>query len=114
MRKTVIICDRCGKEIEGEPLKVLYVFIQREKMAPLLNLWDTFTAQKDTPELCEKCVDEIMKFAKTSKIKGRPSGKKVDEGKIRALHDAGRDIKWIAGDMNLEEEEVAKVLGGTA
>ena len=46
-----------------------------------------------------------------SAVDGHPKrAKRVDKGKVMALHEAGRSNRWIADDMGLHEGTVCRVL----
>ena len=46
-----------------------------------------------------------------SAVDGHPKrAKRVDKGKVMALHEAGRSNRWIADDMGLHEGTVCRVI----
>ena len=53
----------------------------------------------------DSCVED------RSAVDGHPKrAKRVDKGKVMALHEAGRSNRWIADDMGLHEGTVCRVL----
>ncbi len=68
MKKIVIICDRCGKEIEGYPMKLIAEYTQRvdEKVPDRKEMPDPIrkSIQEDCErDYCEDCMQEILDFA---------------------------------------------------
>ena len=53
----------------------------------------------------DSCVED------RSAVDGHPKrAKRVDKGKVMALHEAGRSNRWIADDMGLHEGTVCRVI----
>ncbi|MBR1856613.1 MAG: hypothetical protein IJ803_06025 [Oribacterium sp.] len=68
MKKIVIICDRCGKEIKGYPMKLIAEYTQRvdEKVPDRKGMPDAIrkSIQEDCErDYCEACMLEILDFA---------------------------------------------------
>ncbi len=68
MKKIVIICDRCGKEIKGYPMKLIAEYTQRvdEKVPDRKEMPDLIrkSIQEDCErDYCETCMQEILDFA---------------------------------------------------
>ena len=68
MKKIVIICDRCGKEIKGFPMKLIAEYTQRvdEKVPDRKEMPDLIrkSIQEDCErDYCETCMQEILDFA---------------------------------------------------
>ncbi len=68
MKKIVIICDRCGKEIKGYPLKLIAEYTKRvdEKVPDSKEMPDAIrkSIQEDCErDYCEACMQEILDFA---------------------------------------------------
>ena len=68
MKKILIICDRCGKEIKGFPMKLIAEYTQRvdEKVPDRKEMPDAIrkSIQEDCErDYCETCVQEILEFA---------------------------------------------------
>lgn len=69
MKKIVIICDRCGKEIKGYPMKLIAEYTQRvdEKVPDRKEMPDPIRKyiQEDCErDYCEDCMQEILDFAR--------------------------------------------------
>lgn len=98
MKKTVVLCDRCGKEIEGEFLEI--------------------TAYKGRDfDICEKCADEFLMpvtHREPASEEKKPEKKKEDQkpslpfdsGKAQALRDAGWSVRKVAAEMKVCEQTV--------
>lgn len=88
MKITMIKCDRCGRIIdEGKQYKLV---------AP----------DGSERDLCEKCSTEIfVSFPIEEKPKNKRQ-KRVDHGKIHALHEAGWKMRDIAMDVGCSEQTV--------
>ncbi|OON87619.1 hypothetical protein BXO88_02780 [Oribacterium sp. C9] len=67
MKKIVIICDRCGAEIKGYPMKLTADYVERadEKRVDQKISEGIKKALMDDCErdYCEKCMQEILEFA---------------------------------------------------
>lgn len=68
MKKIMIICDRCGKEIKGYPMKLIAEYTQRvdEKIPDRKEMPDLIrkSIQGDCErDYCEGCMQEILDFA---------------------------------------------------
>lgn len=124
MRKTTVVfyCDRCGKKIEGGHYRIkphYYDEEDKERMSDLL-------IESLDREFCETCVREIMTGTSQSAVpgkKGRPRKKpervieknkcqarRLDDGKIYALRNAGWD--WDKIKSELYTDESIEVLQG--
>lgn len=116
MKKITIYCDVCGKQITGKVYKVFIGAQDAEKVEDdpcfeqiesekdyCVNCVDSLTQLIDTfaqhPALDEKeepkPVEEKPKKQKTEKA-DKDKRKKVDAGKVWALHDAGWNTSSIA------------------
>ncbi len=66
MRVSKIMCDRCGAEIMRNPISILFNIADRETgnvmLGTVLPEWDGEILNYD---FCEKCTEEIMRFAKS-------------------------------------------------
>ncbi len=68
MKKILIICDRCGKEIKGYPMKLIAEYTERvdEKSPEKQVIPDALrkAIQEDCErDYCEECMLEIIDFA---------------------------------------------------
>lgn len=121
MRKTICVCDRCGKQIEGSLYGI--VINEYETLGDDLPTGTVKTpdAQK---ELCPDCMKALVSnlaafmdteakpHKRTTKKKkaAAPAATKIDRGKILALHNAEWTVKNIAGEMGCSEQTVYNVL----
>ncbi len=113
MKKWVITCDKCGKEIEGHPARMEVHETERDEVFPIKTLY-----QPDE-DYCVDCVTELIalidnfkpqKPAEGKVEKNTKKQKKIDVGKIWALHDAGWKLKEIALDADCSVSTVHNVL----
>lgn len=118
MRKIIYICDRCGKQIDTDPVKILATHYYYQDNATILPDDDEEGAM-----LCEDCwymVDQAvvaamqMKDVKPPKKevqKKEPANKvQLDLGKVAALHNAGWSITKIAEEFGCSAQTIANHL----
>lgn len=121
MREVIIKCDKCGEIINENPLKLRFVYEERNTSE--LELVRTIN---DHYELCEQCVasliDVVSEFMVSEEQKCEepepvpepepeesPVPKyrgKIDTGRLRALYEAGWAVKEIAGEFGVSEQTV--------
>ena len=120
MKRLVINCDKCGKEIEDNPARLKFYDTERDSICQRQCLY-----QPDE-DYCDDCVTELIALIDNFRPKKKPEGKvkeakkkavpkkrkKTDIGKIWALRDAGWKIKDIAIDAECSPGTVSKVLQG--
>ena len=65
MKVNKIMCDRCGKEITGNPIRIFPEVVDRESDTILIGTvksdWDGTMLNHD---YCDECIEKIMRFAK--------------------------------------------------
>ena len=116
MKRLVISCDKCGKEIVGKPARVTFFSTERESVSYDETLYDP------KQDYCTDCVTELIalidnfkptkeeeKVAKKAEAK-KPRKRKVDAGRIWALYDAGWKTKDIAIDAECTPQTVRNIL----
>lgn len=124
MRK--IICDCCGREITGNPMELCWSF--RDRLTGDIITQDSGTPamqkkleQMKNREYCEECVgmsiESLFRFQgdhdrmeKEQEEDSRPKRKKLDEGKVIALKEAGWSAKMIAEEFGCSLQAVYKLL----
>lgn len=92
MRKEIIICDKCGKEIDGD-------------------LWCCHSNSVDVDyfyDFCMECMDMFVKTDPEPKPKRQP--RKIDRGKVWALKDADWKVSAIAGEIGCSEATIYNIL----
>jgi hypothetical protein len=114
MRKVKYYCDRCGKEITGNVMRLTTCFIDPEA--------DEVIDQEFGAELCRECyeiVDEATMKAvrdkeekptpKPKKINNRPAPNKVDIDmpKVFALRKAGWSLDKIGEEFGVSGQTIA-------
>lgn len=62
MRKTIIVCDRCGTEITGFPIRVIAEKVDRETGDFQEEPFDS-DGHEDL-DFCESCATKILAFAR--------------------------------------------------
>lgn len=131
MKKTVYTCDRCKKEIAGDPVKICMEVVDRKN--------DGFTNSFPFPNIreydfCDSCGEyiagQIRRFCKKgapaitdqdggaavieTAAESKPSpgtaARRIDTGKVMALKTAGWTVKAIAEEMGCSEVTVYNVL----
>ncbi len=67
MKRVVITCDRCGKEIHGYPMKLSAEYVARTDEKPVVQAMPTGirrALERDCErDYCEECMQEILEFA---------------------------------------------------
>lgn len=104
MKKTIYICDRCGKEIkDGVWLKLIAGTASAE--------CDFIEECPGSPfDLCEKCEKELKAFLRPP-AKEKPEKKKqIDKAKIWNLHKHGWAADRIAIDSHISRDKVLAII----
>lgn len=107
MRKTVFICDRCGKVIENNVVSVAI------GVGPAEGDMFDFDEMGAGADLCQDCYEDLKQFLK-SKPTSEPQAKPrraanridLDLGKMVALRNAGWSIAKIADEFRVSEQTV--------
>ena len=131
MRKITIICDRCGKQIDKEAYRLLNCVID---MTTGDNSNDIrgFNLGAGTLDFCTECIAEVdkeiyMTYSRVKPIKklveekkaevtqssGNSVGRKfkpLDDGKIKALREAGWSYDKIAEEMGCSPQTISNRL----
>ncbi len=120
----VIVCDRCGAEITGDPVKIYFQMVDRITGE---NEQNNFVHEElDCIDLCGACADRIAEGIRKSckpPVKSadqscdvasppppRTGVNRIDAGKVMALRTAGWNVKMIAEEMRCSEATVYNVL----
>lgn len=109
MKKTIYICNRCKKEINDQGTRIFR------------DIFDTATGEalgtagppEDDMHLCLPCTREIMEeiLSTEGAQEGQPKKRrKLDAGKVMALHRAGWSNESIAQEMRATERQVYQCL----
>lgn len=65
MKVNKIMCDRCGKEITGNPIRIFPEVVDRESDTILVGMVKAdWNGEMLNYDYCEECTEKIMKFAK--------------------------------------------------
>lgn len=110
MRKIIYYCDRCGKEIEENPLSFEAV-LQRTESGTVEDI-------DGVSDICESCANDLMerirKMILSAEVKEKPKkeAKKqtVDSGKVVALAKAKWSVAKIADEMRCSQQTVRNIL----
>ncbi len=120
----IITCDRCGATLpEPEYENAGYVSLQWRGIRTSELTENPF----EDWDLCEDCFNEIEKYIKIKPIKikqeekfqkivesvdagKKPKEKKVDQGTVGALYDAGWTVRAIAKEVKCSDERVRQIL----
>lgn len=100
MRKIIIVCDRCKKEIE----KIYQINVENVDADGFvqINAADKFGI--NGKDLCEKCVEEIAEFVKVA-----PVQQKIDKEKAVKMRQNGKTNSEIAEVMGVTPSSVAQL-----
>lgn len=106
MRKTVFVCDRCGKVIENNVVSVAIGVCPAEG--------DMFEFdESDGADLCQDCYEDLKQFLKskpTPEPQAKPHRKgprlELDLGKMAALRNAGWSYDKIADELHVSQGTV--------
>lgn len=136
MKKILYICDRCKREIEKNPVKLIAKEVDRESEDYLYG--DPYPELK-LLDLCKNCGDSIVGLIKRHCARGVPAtvnqdfekaveeavqdflekdppptekskARKIDQGKVMALHKAGWTAAKIADEMQCSVQAVYNIL----
>ena len=104
MLKTVYVCDKCKKEVEGSWLVVAEGL--RHNMEEPADVTDRM-------DLCGDCAGDWAKM-KASWLADKPRGKTgrklLDREKIMSLHAAGWSLEKIADEMNCMPDTIRTII----
>lgn len=104
MKKTTIICDRCGKEITNGKVYQLATFISDPGKS-----WD-LGDEVDTESGADLCADcyKIVDDAVAAAMKPKPVANKIelDMGYVHALKDPGWLFSEIAKEIGVSERTI--------
>lgn len=122
MKKLTIYCDVCGKQITG---KVYKVFIGAQD-ADKIEDDPCYEEVEQENDFCEGCIESVAQLIATftskpaldeteepkpvEEPKEKKPRKKVDSGKIWALHDAGWNTSSIAMEAQCSTQTVRNIL----
>lgn len=62
MRKTIILCDKCGKEIEKNPARLVIEHVDRSTGETVDDTYKDENTPKE--EYCEECIKSMLRFMK--------------------------------------------------
>jgi len=117
MRQIKIICDSCKKEITNDPTKIITEVVDRVS-------GEKVTMSNPNPELNDKdfhlacAIKLIRSMLKQPDLPTIPpekksickTNKKIDAGKVLALHKAGWSVKDIASELSCSDQTVYNAL----
>jgi hypothetical protein len=126
MRKTIYVCNECGEEIHGNVGRIIPgIFDKNEE----LNPEDEKFPENDDVHFCVRCLrtvmDRITHAQGTHEDTEETTGagaeeepkeekpvrrRKLDGGKIMALHRAGWSDEKIADEMHATEKQIYKCI----
>lgn len=129
MKKVIYICDKCGREIEGNPYRVAVDELPVETVG-----CPRHCPEMDGMHFCRDCVDTLVDLIRchlkpntenedpelesTEEVATsqpdppeKSPKRKLDLGKVRALRNAGWSIKAIAEEMQYSDKAIYRALG---
>ena len=95
MRKVIYICDKCGEHSESAMFRIEDFDVCDKCFEQLKNMVSKWIGNTNEPK-------------QTEKVKKEP--KKIDDGKIKALRNAGWTLKAIAEEIGCSQPTVLKHL----
>lgn len=99
MRKEIIYCDKCGREVDGA-----FWF------ADLIKGTEILVGSYD---ICPDCMARFMELeepAPDPEPKPKRQPRKIDRGKVWALKDADWKVSAIAGELGCSEATIYNIL----
>ncbi len=136
MKKIIYICDKCGKEIEGNPYRVtvdrLFAEPSEQEVKGIMSPHPY--PDMDGLHFCKECVGALVDLIRchlkpnTENVDTEPENteevatsqpdppekspkRKLDLGKVRALRNAGWSIKAIAEETQYSDKAIYRALG---
>lgn len=106
MREIVYKCDKCKKSITGKTYGLMVLATEGEVTEP--------SSSDDIIDfdLCEKCMTSLREIIRNyvAGIEEPETGKTIDDGKIKALRDAGWTLNAIAEEIGCSVPTVSNHL----
>lgn len=128
MRKTIIYCDVCGREIKGRVYKIFFGMADVDKVIED----PCFEEVEQEKDFCAECIDNVAQLIDTfaqpaleeteepkpvekpkkqkAEKADKDKRKKVDAGKVWALYDANWGTADIAAEMMCSCQTVRNIL----
>lgn len=104
MKKTIYMCDRCGKIIDTQDWFTVFYGVTSSES----NVTKT---EKLFDDICRDCMGKMKGNTQETPVKAAPAKRKAfDEGKARALRNAGWSLEKIADEMKCSPQTVANHL----
>lgn len=89
MRKTIIICDRCKKEIE----KIYQINVENVDADGFMQINAADKFGINGKDLCEKCVEEIAEFVKVAPV--QKNDEKRDKDTFSRTQETKKEVKTV-------------------
>lgn len=134
-----IICDKCRKEITGNPVKIIFEEVDRntedycegtlhtdlacidlcvtckDALADMVRKFCGIKAQRKPAVINQEFESAVQDMIATSQQEKDPPPtdkpkRRLDTGKIMALRNAGWSVKAISEEMNCSEQGIYNVL----
>ncbi len=113
MKKIQFVCDRCGALLEKQAVKIIPNIVNLDTEDILHPVDEAANGM----HFCPLCTDEVMKVVRPPSSKEPPVQKmapgkrrRLDAGRVMALHNAGWDNAKIADDLRATEEQVRQCI----
>lgn len=127
MKKTIIYCDVCGKQITGRVYKVGFGVVEGDQ----INGDEVFEDIEQDMDFCVNCIGDVAEMVRNCKDrmtastleleeqeepkpveepKEKKTRKKVDAAKVWALYDANWGTADIAFEMMCSTQTVRNIL----
>ena len=103
MKKIQFVCDRCGAVLEKTAIKIIPNVVELDG-EDILHPVDEATHGM---RFCAACTDALLKFLLPENPARR---RRLDAGRVMALHNAGWSNEDIAADIRAEPEQVRQCI----
>jgi len=120
MKQIIYYCDRCKQKIDHLPYKLI---VDCETEGGFSAELDDYTEQRaaeiESIDFCPKCLHQALELIDPVKTEEEPEAepepeqpkrRKLDMGKIKALHNNGWPPKEIAADMGVDPNSIHQAL----
>ncbi len=113
MKKIILLCDRCNKEITDEAVKLV---VSGEDLGDISDL----VKSQEEKEYCRQCIVEILSFANEDKKKKVEKKCRVSPGKDKKAEKSSPAVpsdkswkSWNIGSLSLEKVMDLRAAGKT-
>ena len=129
MKKIIYYCDRCHREIDGRPVKLVVERWDEDGFVVEFpeDIAKAYAADLSDKDYCVECFETIAKLIMPEEFDtaeepepieeepepDKPKRKRaqnIDMGKVGALYRSGKNAQWIADDMGISVKTIYNAL----